>query len=146
MNRCTRLRPLVLVIALAALLGATPLRAGDDTVYAALGGEAGIRSLTDTLLREMAEDPRIVRHFRETNIARFRRLFVEHLCAITGGPCEYTGDSLRVSHRHLDISDGDFNAVVEALWDAMEREGLPVATQNRVLALLAPLKADVTGR
>lgn len=120
--------------------------AADDELYRSLGGEAGIAQLVDRFLRNLAGDERVRHFFAETNIRRFRALLEQQFCVLAGGPCIYTGDSMAVAHRRQNISEADFNAVVENLWDAMEQTGLPVGAQNGLLAVLAPLREEIMGR
>jgi len=47
------------------------------------------------------------------------------------------------SHRELEIARGDFNRLVEVLQDCMDAKGIPFGTQNRMLALLAPMHRDI---
>ncbi|MDP5036953.1 MAG: group 1 truncated hemoglobin, partial [Alishewanella sp.] len=68
------------------------------SLYQQLGGEPGIAAITDGLLQKIEHDQRIVHHFADTDIARFRRLLAEQLCNISGGPCEYTGGTMQESH------------------------------------------------
>jgi hemoglobin len=100
----------------------------------------------DAFLEQLADDRRIAPRFAETDIARFRRLLIEQLCSVSGGACEYTGDSMADSHAGLDIREGEFNARVEDLIEAMEDVGVLVGAQNRLLARLAPMHADIVGR
>ena len=117
----------------------------DDTLFRALGGHAGIESLTERFIREIAADDALRSRFRDVNIARFHRTLQEQLCANSGGGCTYTGDDMRRAHAHLDVERAEFGATVEALIRAMDAEGLPVGVQNRVLAMYAPMRADVLG-
>ena len=117
----------------------------DDELFRALGGHTGIESLTERFIREIAADETLRPRFRDVNIARFHRTLQEQLCAESGGGCTYTGDDMRRAHAGLDITRAEFAATVEALMRAMDAEGLPVAVQNRVLALHAPKRADVLG-
>jgi len=41
------------------------------------------------------------------------------------------------------VTRAKFNAVAEDLQTAMERTGLPYWTQNRLMALLAPMQRDI---
>jgi hemoglobin len=50
------------------------------------------------------------------------------------------------SYAGLDIREGEFNARVEDLIEAMEDVGVLVGAQNRLLARLAPMHADIVGR
>ena len=81
--------------------------------------------------------------FAETNT---RDKLVEQFCVEAGGPCEYTGDSMEESHKGLNISRADFNALVEDLIEAMEAEGVAVPVQNRLLARLAPMRGQIIER
>ena len=50
---------------------------------------------------------------------------------------------MKDSHAHLGIGKGDFNTLVEHLQRAMDRAGVPFATQNRLLARLAFFHRDI---
>lgn len=117
-----------------------------DALYAELGGKRGIAAIVDGLLIELARDERIVHHFADTDIARLRRLLEEQICEVSGGPCIYSGDSMRESHRGLDLTDADFNALVEDLIVAMEDAGVAHGAQNALLARLAPMHGDIVYR
>lgn len=117
-----------------------------SSLYQQLGGLPGIQRIVEGLLINISEDERIVHHFSETDIERLNEKLIEQICVESGGPCQYTGDSMRDSHAGFDISEADFNALVEDLIAAMEAEGVPVAAQNRLLARLAPMRGDIIYR
>ena len=50
---------------------------------------------------------------------------------------------MKLSHGGMGIDPADFNALVEALIEAMESLHLATGTQNRLLALLAPMHAYI---
>ncbi len=118
----------------------------DDRLYQALGGEAGIVRIVDGLLINISDNPKIVHHFVDTDIERLRKMLIEQFCHEAGGPCEYTGDSMVDSHAGMNITESDFNALVEDLIAAMEAENIPVTAQNRLLARLAPMRGDIIYR
>ena len=72
-----------------------------------------------------------------------KRLLAEQICDLTNGPCEYSGQTMKASHKGLALDTADFNALVENLQDAMDDEGVGFRTQNRLLAILAPMHRDV---
>ncbi len=115
----------------------------DDDLYQALGGEAGITAIVDQFLWNLADDERINTHFVETNIQRFRTKLIEQFCELSGGPCVYSGDTMKLSHGGMGIDHAAFNALVEALIEAMEAKNVATGPQNRLLALLAPMHADI---
>jgi len=116
------------------------------TLYEDLGGATGVLALTEQFLMNIADDRRVNQHFVETNVVRFRDKLAEHLCQIADGPCTYSGDSMRDTHAGMNIDLADFYAVVDDLVAAMDSLRLPTATQNRLLARLAPLHADIITR
>lgn len=116
------------------------------SLYQQLGGEDGINAIADGLLYEIEHDKRIVHHFADTDIARFRRLLAEQLCQISGGPCQYTGGTMTESHTGFNITLADFDALVEGLIKVMQRQNISISAQNQLLALLAPMYKDISYR
>lgn len=120
--------------------------AADEALYRALGTKGGITILVDEYLDVIADDIRVAPSFADTDISHFREKLIEFLCMLSGGPCQYTGDPMEVVHRDMNITEAQFNAVVEDLQDAMAHLNLPESTQNRLLARLAPLRAEIIYR
>ncbi|MDZ4332793.1 MAG: group 1 truncated hemoglobin [Pseudomonas sp.] len=134
---------LLVVLTLAACAQQVPK---DDSLYRDLGEQAGITRIVEGMLLNIAADPRIVRHFENIDIVRLRDKLVEQICVEAGGPCTYTGDSMEESHKGQNLTPSDFNALVENLQDAMSTQGVPMPAQNRLLARLAPMRAQVIDR
>lgn len=134
---------LLVVLTLAACAQQAPK---DDSLYRDLGEQAGITRIVEGMLLNIAADPRIVRHFENIDIVRLRDKLVEQICVEAGGPCTYTGDSMEESHKGQNLTPSDFNALVENLQDAMSAQGVPMPAQNRLLARLAPMRAQVIDR
>nr|WP_253512060.1 MULTISPECIES: group 1 truncated hemoglobin [Pseudomonas] len=131
----------VLLLALLSACAQQPPK--DDSLYRALGAMPGITRIVEGMLLNIARDDRIVERFRRIDIQRLRNKLIEQFCVEAGGPCTYTGDSMAESHKGQNVSRSDFNALVEDLIKAMDSEGIPVPTQNRLLARLAPMRGDV---
>jgi hemoglobin len=115
----------------------------NDNLYQALGAAPGIEQIADNFIMEIAYDPRVFDRFADSNVERFREKIIEHFCHIADGPCEYTGDSMVLVHRGMDINSAEFNAVVEDLIDAMDKAGTPISAQNRLLERLAGLRPQI---
>ncbi len=131
----------VAVLVLAATLLAAPARAG--TLYDELGQRAGLTRIVDGMVHRALLDPRIKDTFDDANIERLRGLLMLQFCVLTGGPCRYPGRGMKAAHADLNLAPRHFNAMVETLQDAMDAEGVPFWTQNRLLALLAPMHRDI---
>lgn len=128
------------------LSGCAQQPARDDSLYRDLGEQAGITRIVEGMLLNIAADPRIVRHFENIDIVRLRDKLVEQICVEAGGPCTYTGDSMAESHKGQNLTPSDFNALVENLQTAMSSQGVAMPAQNRLLARLAPMRAQVIDR
>ncbi len=136
---------LVLIISLGLNSGCQQKPAADQ-LYQQLGQQAGISQIVDGLLHEIEHDPQIVHHFRDTDIERFRRLLIEQLCELSGGPCKYTGVSMQESHTGFQISQADFDNLVRHLMKVMTAQKITISAQNQLLGLLAPMYGDVVYR
>jgi len=129
------------VLMLAAALQALPARAG--TLYADLGERPGLTRIVDGMLDRALLDARIKDKFEDANIERLHGLLMLHFCVVTGGPCRYPGRDMKTAHADLGLTPRHFNVIVEKLQDSMDAEGVPFWTQNRLLALLAPMHRDI---
>jgi hemoglobin len=133
------------ILVCASVLAAMPALA-EDTLFADLGGQPGIDRIADKSVDKYLADPRVGAIFDESNIERIRAQLKDHFCMVAGGPCKYTGHSMREAHRGLHLKNADFNALVEDLQLAMDDVGVPFSVQNRLLARLAPMQREVVTR
>jgi hemoglobin len=115
----------------------------DDTLFRALGAQAGIARIVDDFVPRLVADPRTSEFFKKTNQAHLKQMLSEQFCVVSGGPCVYTGLPMKTAHKDMDIAKGDFNALVEVLQASMDAQQVPFATQNRLLARLAPMHRDI---
>ena len=124
-------------------LGVTP---GETSFYRELGGKAGVDAIVAEFVTIMLEDKRLNATFEGVDLDRLHAKLVEQFCAVSGGPCVYTGKSMAESHEDLKVNNAQFNASVENLQRAMERRGVPSRIQNRLLARLAPTQREIVTR
>jgi hemoglobin len=120
--------------------------ATDDSLYRDFGGKDGLVKIVDAATDQWLADPRIKDTFDDINLDRFKGRLVDQLCELSGGPCHYTGRDMYHSHKGLYLDRAEFNALVEGLQNAMDQSDIPFRTQNRLLALLAPMERDIVTR
>ncbi|MCP5281987.1 MAG: group 1 truncated hemoglobin [Rhodoferax sp.] len=120
--------------------------APDDALYRALGEKPGITALMNDTVERLFTDPQIGRFFKDTKPANLKEQLRDQVCFLSGGPCKYEGDTMKAVHAELGIRKADFNRMVEVLQAAMDARSIPFATQNRLLALLAPMHRDIITR
>ena len=136
------MRKFILSIIFAALAGCASTT-HNDQLYRDLGGQQGIEKLVDAFLDNLANDDRIFHFFKDTKIDHFRSMLIEQLCSLSGGPCKYTGETMEKSHGGMKINEAQFNALVEDLELAMEKEKISVGAQNRLIKILAPMRPQI---
>jgi hemoglobin len=113
------------------------------TLYDRIGGESKMRASVHEFVLIIESDDRINFTFANTDLKKFEQLLFEQLCNITDGGCKYTGRDMYTSHAKLNITNAEFNALAEDLYEAFDREHVPYRLQNKVVALLAPMQRDV---
>jgi hemoglobin len=115
----------------------------NSTLYQQLDGKDGIERLTDSFINQIGNDDKVLAYFTDANVVHFRDGFINHLCALTDGPCEYKGDSMVAIHTGMNITEADFNRVVDLLINAMNEQKINHTLQNKILAKMAPLRPEI---
>ena len=117
--------------------------AASSSLYQAFGEKQGLTQLVNDFHVRLLADARMGPHFKPANAKNIKEQLVDQFCVVTGGPCVYKGADMKSAHSNLDINKGDFNALVEVLQQSMDAKGISFATQNRLLARLAPMHRDI---
>ena len=108
------------------------------------GGEEGVRNWVESLFYYIMLDNRINHVFREYgNIERQIYLNTQLEQLVLGKPVEYQGASMAAAHADLGINMEQFNAVVEAAYNACERTNITYYACNYLIAALAPFTDDI---
>ena len=116
------------------------------SLYDRLGGKPAITSVVDDFVGNVAGDGRINQRFANANIPRLKTMLVDQICEATGGPCKYTGKTMKAAHKGMGITDTDFNALVEDLVKALDKFNVGTTEKNELLGALGGLKGDIVGQ
>lgn len=141
MRLMKRSKFVVLIIFLVGLNACSSI--SQQSVYAQMGGQQKIEQVVDNFINEIEFDPVIFEYFKDSDVDRFKEKFIEHLCNLTGGPCEYSGDTMVQVHTGMNMSEADFNRGVDLLINAMTKAQIPHTVQNKVLAILATKRNEM---
>jgi hemoglobin len=114
-----------------------------DTLYARLGGEPGVAAISNRLIDRVAADPITGPSFKDSKLSRIKQLLAEQICDLSGGPCRYSGDSMKEVHAGHHITQAQFYRMVEVLRDVLNEQHVDLRSTNQLLRLLAPMKRDV---
>lgn len=119
---------------------------GDTGPYKDFGEKAGIERLMRDFMEGLLADPRTQPFFEGQNKERIILQLTDQICYALEGPCEYGGRPMRATHQGLGIQREQFNALVEVLQTSMNKAGIPFRSQNRMLAVFAPMERDIVTR
>ena len=119
------------------------------SLYQRLGGRGGIFLVVDDFVAFLVADDRVSERFKAlkpADVARLKSNAADQVCAATGGPCAYLGRDMKTAHRGMNITDADWNATVEDLVKALDKNKVPEKEKNELLGLLGPMKPDIVGQ
>jgi len=119
-------------------------RIGDEpALFQSFGEKAGLVRIMDDFMVNLLADPRTRTFFEKADQKRIKEQLVDQFCYILNGPCEYKGAKMKPMHAELGITRENFNALVEQLQFAMDKNNVPYRAQNKLLAVLAPMHRDI---
>jgi hemoglobin len=113
------------------------------SLYERLGGLDAIEAVVDSFVGRCAGDDRINGKFERTDIPRLKKMLVDQLCEAAGGPCTYTGRAMRETHDGMQVTAGEFEALVEDLVATLDVFDVPEPEQEELLALLGPMRDEI---
>jgi hemoglobin len=119
------------------------------SVYRQLGGREGIALIVDDFVANAAADARINERFKALKpeqVLKLKSNLADQICDATGGPCAYVGRDMKTAHRGMKISDAEWNATVEALVKALDKNNVPAGAKGALLEALGPMKPDIVGQ
>jgi hemoglobin len=119
-----------------------------DALYKSLGGKKAITAVVDAFVGNCASDARIKAFFSAdvadpAKLKKFKTNLVNQICQAAGGPCKYTGKSMKEAHAGMVITSADFGALVEDLVKALDQFKVKEADKNALLGVLGPMKSDI---
>ena len=139
-----KLKSLVAAATLMLATFSSPILAQADlSTYKAFGERARLTKLMEDFMVGLLADDRTKTFFVDSNHRRIKAQLVDQFCQVLDGPCEYKGLAMKESHESLGIKRFHFNALVEVLQVAMDKNSVPFRAQNKLLAKLAPMYRDI---
>lgn len=115
----------------------------DKPLYDRLGGKDAITAVVDDFVANVAADARINTFFANADIPRLKTMLVDQICEASGGPCKYTGKSMKESHTGMGVKDEHFDALVEDLVKSLDKFKVPEKEKGELLGALGGMKGDI---
>ena len=122
------------------------------SLFDRLGGLYNIATVVDDLIDRVMADPRLNANPRveeahhRVSPAGFKYYVTELVCQTSGGPQQYSGRSMGDSHRHLMITDQEWDAFMDDLQQAFDRFGVPEPEQEELKAIVESTKESIVVR
>ena len=120
------------------------------SLYSKLGGYKAIDTVVAVFINNVVADDSVNFFFggvlSDTTGTRYRSLrqnLVQQICMASGGPCVYMGKDMRTAHGGMNITIGQFSALVNDLVASMTTLGVSQQNRNDLLAILGPLCHDI---
>ena len=138
---------LALALSLATLLSASAQEGQmKKSLYDRLGGYNAVAAVVDDFVGRLVTDKQFERFFvghSTDSKKRIRQHIVDQLCAAAGGPCVYTGRTMKDSHAGLNISEADWDAAAKHLVASLDKFKVPEPEKKELLAFVTSLKGDI---
>jgi hemoglobin len=127
---------------------------GEQSLYERLGGVYAISAVVDHFSDQLVEKGTIEdenqqikdwnENEAESRLQGLKFLRTLWLCAIAGGPFEYTGQPLDDAHAEFRLSPSEFDEVAAVLADSLDHFKVPAGEKEEVLAAFEAHKPQVT--
>jgi hemoglobin len=113
------------------------------SLFDRLGGMPAISAVVDDFAGNVLADTRINKKFAKTDAPRLLANLKDFVCMATGGPCQYKGLDMKKSHKRMDVTAGEFNALVEDLVKTLDKFNVGEQERKELLSALAGLRGDI---
>lgn len=133
-----------------------PIRpAGEVTLYDRLGGGSAIYAITDNFVDRAIADPRVnfereghkqVHSMTPDLRAHVKLYWAQYLDLLAEGPQAYEGRNLAEVHQGMDISEGEWLALLDDLKLTLDHFHVPADQQKELLARVAATHDVIVNR
>lgn len=113
------------------------------SLYDRLGGKVAITAVVETFVGKVGGDARINGFFGSTDLTKLKMHLVNQICEASGGPCKYTGRTMKQTHAGMGVHDAAFGALVEDLVAALDHHKVGKTEKDELLGVLGPMKSDI---
>ena len=122
------------------------------SLYDRLGGVYNIATVVDDLIDRVMVDarlnanPRVDEAHHRVSPAGFKYFVTEMVCWAAGGPQQYSGRSMGDSHRHLMITEEEWQAFMDDFQQTLSRFEVPQQEQEELKAIVESTKEAIVVR
>ena len=121
------------------------------SLFERLGGTKGITAIVDDVIENHMNNTTINARFipykdEPERFAKIRQHTIDFFSAGGGGPVQYTGRDMPITHRGMNINAAEYMAVVDDIMTVLDKHKIDDASKNDVLAILWSLKGMIIAK
>lgn len=116
------------------------------TLFERIGGAPAVDAAVDIFYRKVLMDDRISHFFDTVDMDAQRAKQKAFLTMAFGGPNSYSGTDMRTAHKHMNLTEEHFDAVVENLAGTLTELGVGDDLIGEVAGIAGSVKDDVLNR
>jgi hemoglobin len=121
----------------------------EQSLYERLGGVYAIATVVDDFIERLLvndvlnANPEIDEARKRVPKAGLKFQVTALVCQVTGGPEKYTGRSMKESHQHLNITEQEWQAMVDDFQKTLDKFKVPKPEQEELFTIVESTKPDI---
>jgi hemoglobin len=122
---------------------------GPKSLYERLGGVYNIATVVDDFIERLLvnatlnANPAIAEARSRVPKAGLKFHVTALVCEVTGGPCKYTGRTMKEAHARLNISERQWQAMVAEFRTTLDKYKVPAPEQSELVKIVEGTKKDI---
>lgn len=133
----------ILITSLFILSGSFAI-SSEESLYDRIGGEKKAREIVSDIWDNHSKNPIVKDRFAKSSPEYVKQRVFEIFAAATGATdVSYDGLDMKTAHTGMNISEMEFNAVVDDVLAACASNGVQQQEMNEVLAILWSVRKDI---
>ncbi len=113
------------------------------SLYDRMGGHDKLEAIAKTIFANHMGNDVVRPRYEKSDPAEVVRKVTEFMCAGFGGKEEYTGQDMLTAHKGMNISDTEFNAVVNDVILALDEHQIGQVEKDEVLCALWSMRQEI---
>jgi hemoglobin len=114
-----------------------------QSLYERLGGSEGITSIANDVVDNHLINSTISTRFENSDADKLKHAAATFFITGTGGPEVYKGVDMLSAHKGMNISAGEFMAVLDDALKALEKNNVGQREQEEVLYVLYSMRSQI---
>lgn len=124
--------------------GTTTVGAGSaPPLFDRLGGNPAVRAVMSRFFERILADPELAPIFEHVNVRRHVAATGAFVAAATGGPRPWRGRDMATAHRHLGITNDQFDRVAGHLVDTLDELEVAPDLAGELLEIVGSLRSQI---